>query len=30
MPLELNVVGVDGPRGGLLRHGDGRIEAIAS
>jgi NAD-reducing hydrogenase large subunit len=30
MPLELNVVGVDGPRGGLLRHGDGRVEAIGS
>jgi NAD-reducing hydrogenase large subunit len=30
MPLELNVVGVDGPRGGLLRHGDGRVEAIAA
>jgi NAD-reducing hydrogenase large subunit len=29
MPLELNIIGADGPRGTLLRHGDGRFERLA-
>ena len=29
MPLELNIVGADGSRGTLLRHGDGRFERLA-